>query len=119
MRNPFAKPHTPGQWLPGSVCWTVACVGGWLLLGKWALDVPYKQKTPDEPLLFVGFFVAYGLLWWKGVAGLRINPSNSDWSQIAAYCWLCILTLFQLLWLGIVLLMLTAPYFYNPDNLSN
>ena len=27
MRNPFAKPQTLGQWLLGSVCWVVCCLG--------------------------------------------------------------------------------------------
>lgn len=119
MRNSFAKPETTPQWLLGSVCWTVACVGGWLLLGKWVLDVPYNEKTPDEPLLFVGFVVASGLLWWKAIPGLAATKTTNSWLEILAFCWLCCLVLFQLIWLGLIWLLLLAPYLYNSENFNN
>lgn len=119
MRNPFAKPRTPGQWLLGSVCWTVACVGGWVLISTWVLEVPYDQKTPDEPLVFLSFIVAYGLMWWKALPDLKATEKDASWLEMLAFVWQVGLVAFQMLWLGIILLMLSAPFFYNPENLAN
>jgi hypothetical protein len=85
MRSPFSNPQTPGQWLLGSVCWTTVCVGGWLLIAAALIEVPFSQRTPDEPLVFV---------------------------------WLVALVVLQLLWLGVMLLLLAAPFFYNPENFN-
>jgi len=119
MNNPFSQPHTPGQWLLSSVCWVAVLVGGWLLVAVWILDVPYNEKTPDEPLFFLSFFVAHGLLWWKALPGLKASEKEGSWLEIIAFSWQVGLVAFQLLWLGLLLLCLSAPFFYNPENLTN
>jgi hypothetical protein len=63
MHNPFAQPHTPGQWLLGSVCWTPSCVGGWWLFNYY---LPAHWQTLDNltPLAYCASSgLAAGLLW--------------------------------------------------------
>lgn len=119
MRNPFAKPYTPGQWLLGSVCWTVVCVGSWVLVSNWTLEVPYNQKTPDEPAIFLSFIVAYSFIWWKALPGLRATETESSELQMLAFLWQVVLIAFQMIWLGLMLLLVAAPLFYNPETLNS
>ena len=119
MNNPFSQPYTPGRWLLRSVCWVAVLVGGWLLVSAWVLEVPYKEKIPDEPLFFLSFFVAHGLLWWKALPGLKASEKKGSWLEIIAFSWQVGLVAFQLLWLGLILLCLSAPSFYNTENLTN
>ena len=118
MRNPFSPACTPGQWLLRSVCWVVVLVGGWLLASSWVLEEPYNQKTPAEPLFFLSFAVSHGLLWWKALPGLHAAKKDVSWLEMLAFLWLVGLVIFQLLWLGLMLLLLAAPFFYNTENFN-
>lgn len=118
MRSPFSCPHTPGQWLLSSVCWAIVGIGSWLLSTAALIEVPYNQKTPDEPLVFLAFIVAHGLVWWKALPGLHRMEKNSSWLEMLAFVWQVLLAAFQLLWLGVMLLLLAAPFFYNPENFN-
>ena len=116
MHNPFAKPHTPGQWLLGSLCWTATCLGNWLAISAAVLEKPYHEKTPDEPLFFLGFAVAHGLLWWRAVPGLKATETGGSSLEMLAFAWLVRLVAFQLMSLIIELLTLTSVIFYEPIN---
>lgn len=118
MHNPFSQPHTAGQWLVRSVCWLVVLVGGGLLVSNWVLETPYRQKTPDEPLFFLSFAVAHGLLWWQALPGLRATSKEAAWLEVLAFVWLVGLVIFQLLGLALLLLLLAAPFFYNPETFT-
>ena len=102
----------------GSVCWTTVCVGGWLLIAVALLEVPYSQRTPDEPLIFLAFVVAHGLVWWRALPGLHRVKKDSSLLEMIAFMWLVALVILQLLWLGVMLLLLAAPFFYNPENFN-
>jgi hypothetical protein len=79
MRNPFAKPRTLGQWLLGSVCWTVSCVGAWALL------CAITKSKWDGPTSIVAGLVVQVLLWWRAI------PKGRALLEPAAYSWLVML----------------------------
>lgn len=116
MRNPFAKAHSPGQWLLGSLCWTMVCLISWLAIGAAVLEKPYDQKTPDEPWFFVSFAVMHGLLWWRAVPGLRATETDASSLEMLAFVWLVGLIAFQLISLAVMLLTLASVIFYEPVN---
>jgi hypothetical protein len=65
--NPFAKPHTPEEWLLSSVCWTFLCIACWAAL-TWPFlltTFPYEYLKYEPTLLFLGFIVPYALAWKK------------------------------------------------------
>jgi hypothetical protein len=113
VQHPDMPPVSPGKWLLNNVFWTVVCVGGWLLVNTVVLAEPYDRKTPDEPLLFLGFVIAHSLVWWRALPGLRAVEEGSTLEMIA-FTWQVALVAFQLVWLGIMLLILAAPLFYEP-----
>jgi len=100
------------------MCWALVIVGGWLLVSNWILEAPYNQKTPDEPLFFLSFAVAHGLLWWKALPGLHTVRKEGSWVEMLAFVWMVGLVIFQLLWLGLMSVLLAAPFFYNPENFN-
>lgn len=108
MRNPFAKPRTLRQWLLGSVCWTVACVGGWGIL-----DAPVVNFEPSPlsdkilgNLLATGLLLTHLLLWQKGVFSgwrpFRTDRCKGSALTLLAGLWLLLLLLFQLYCLLII-----------------
>ena len=100
MRSPFAKPRTTEQWLLGSICWAVACLGGW-----WAIAYALGQWPRTEGYTFFfapfGFVTAHWLLWRKAVcqgwqlAGYE-DAYTAWWLKTGAYLWFGILILFQI-----------------------
>jgi len=97
MRNPFAKPHTPGQWLLGSVCWTVAGAIGWLLICA-------LTESPRDGLLGIvtGLLVQL-LLWWRAVPRGRTLLEPAAYSWLVMLCWQWWLLLHVLLIVSFVL----------------
>jgi hypothetical protein len=114
MHNPFAKPHTPGQWLLSSVCWTLSCVGGWMAISNMVLEAPYNQKTPSGPLFFISFAIVYATMWWKAVLGLKAVTKGASLFEMFAFVWQMVLCAFQIIWLIGMLLILVSPFFYDP-----
>ena len=114
MHSPFAKPHTLGQWLLGSVCWTLSCVGGWIAISAMVLEAPYDQKTPSGPLFSISFAIAYATMWWKAVPGLKAVENGASWFEILAFVWQMVLVAFQFIWLIGTLLAFASPFFYDP-----
>ena len=70
MTNPFAKPHTTGEWLVSSLCWTAACLLPWWI--TWMVLDNVLPKGSNK-FIFIGmplsFCVAHALIWWRAVAG--------------------------------------------------
>jgi hypothetical protein len=100
MYNPFAKPHTPGQWLLGSVCWLVCCVGSWCGSDYLLLKSYPAGGGPVLPV-FGCFCLAHLLIWRKVVVGNRavLDPAQSPaagFQLVAAYLWWLVVVLFQI-----------------------
>jgi hypothetical protein len=97
MHNPFAKPHTLGQWLLGSVCWTLSCMGGWLLV----LNVLAQQRSFALDMLGVSvFWLAHAMIWWRALAGgiafLRSPVTEVSVLELAGRTWRVLLYVFQI-----------------------
>ena len=112
--NPLAKCPTPGAWLLNSMAWTVACVGGWLLINTVVLTEPYDSRTPSEPLFFLGFVVSHSLVWWRALPGLSPVKNQSSTLGMIAFTWQVGLVAFQIIWLAIMLVVLNASLYYKP-----
>lgn len=102
MRNPFARPRTPEQWLLGSVGWTVLGVAGW-----WAA-VAATPSLYDENIVVgaqLGTLVQ-ALLWGLAVPGGRalLAAEQRRWPAVLGWCWWGLLHLALLLALGLTLL---------------
>lgn len=89
------------------------CVGGWLLVNTVVLTEPDDRKTPGEPLFFLCFAVAYSLVWWRALPGLRTDEKGSALEMIA-FTWQVVLVAFQLFWLAAMLMILITPLFCDP-----
>ena len=105
MHNVFAKPHTIGQWLLGSICWLACCVGGWCasdyLLLKGSI---HHSNGNDGPVLLVFgcFCLAQWLIWRKVLAAGRpmLDPAQSSvtgFQLAAAYLWWLVIVLLQII----------------------
>jgi hypothetical protein len=102
MRNPFAKPHTPGQWLLGSVCWTVSSISLWWWMStKSATALEAYSPAAIGLLSILIYWPACLLIWWKGVMHGNVwvwsMPTNKAWFKMTAGVWLAVLTAFQIL----------------------
>jgi hypothetical protein len=109
MHNPFANPYTPGQWLLSSVCWTVVCVGGWLAFNYTQGFLLQELGVPtglDFVLAFVSFFLAQVMLWRHAVRGFKPEAHTPLKLKVFALLWRVGVFVFQLLWLGVGLLLL-------------
>ena len=101
-RNPPVAPaRTPARWLAGSLAWTAACVGSWLVLYH-ALPPLWQSRTgPDEWLCLGSFWLAHGLIWRKAVAGgsflLWTPAATASTLDAVGSTWLACLFVFQLL----------------------
>jgi hypothetical protein len=98
MHNPFAKPHTLGQWLLGSVCWTVSCVGGWILLLN--ILVLQPRSFAIDMVGVSAFWLAHALIWWRAIAGgiafLRSPVTEVSGLELAGRTWRVLLYMFQI-----------------------
>lgn len=105
MHNPFLKPHTPGQWMSGSLCWLVICLTLWAIPNYFLIvvGVPYQYKEHEAMLLFVSFIGPYVLIWRKGILAFPSNTAPFGWAHLVASWWEIILVGICLLWLILVL----------------
>ncbi|MBF9142021.1 hypothetical protein [Hymenobacter properus] len=99
MRNPFAKPLTLGQWLLGSVCWTVACMGGWW--GLTSVSFGWGLRSLGADLFVVStFWLAHILVWRRAVSGeatfLRSPIRQTSALEALGCLWYVVLLLFQI-----------------------
>ena len=107
MQNPFAKPHTRGQWLPGSACWVIACGAGWYagyaLVQKW-IGVPNGATVALT--LFGSFLASHLLIWKKVVASGKALLDAESLSPIVvvllSHLWMLLLVLFQVICLLLI-----------------
>ncbi|GAA4495238.1 hypothetical protein GCM10023172_06630 [Hymenobacter ginsengisoli] len=103
MTNPFLKPHSVGEWLRSSLCWTGTCLGS-LLLGWFVLPavLPVALGNLIISNMPPGVLVAHVLIWRHAVMGgraiIRHDEAHYDLSltRVAAHLWLIVLMLFQL-----------------------
>jgi hypothetical protein len=107
MHNPFAKPHTLGQWLPGSICWVVACVGGWCAVNAGFQAWTGRHNGDSVALaLFSSFLVSHLLIWKKVIASgkalLDAESLSSIVVVIISYLWMLLLLLFQVVCLLLI-----------------
>ena len=110
MLNPFAKPHTLGQWLPASACWLTACGAGWYasyaLVQKWT-GVPNGATVALT--LFSSFLVGHLLIWKKVIASGKALLDAESFSPLVvvllSHLWMLLLLLFQVVCLLLVPLM--------------
>jgi hypothetical protein len=117
MHNPFAKPHTLGQWLPGSICWVVACVGGWCAVNAWIQTWTGRHNgSPVTLALFSSFLVSHLLIWKKVIASGKVLLDAESLSPIVvvilSHLWMLVLLLFQvvcLLLIPLVCLFESSP----------
>jgi len=98
MLYPFAKPFTLGHWLLSSVCWTVACMGGWwgltTVLFGWGL-----RGLGADLSVIITFWLAHILVWRYAVSGeakFLCSPIRQT-SALEALCclWYAVLLIFQ------------------------
>ena len=78
------------------------------------MTAPYDSRTPNEPLIFLGFVIGHSLVWWKALPGLNSVENEGYTLEMIAFVWLVGLVAFQLFWLGIMLLIFIAPLGYEP-----
>ncbi|RZK95921.1 MAG: hypothetical protein EOO62_29695 [Hymenobacter sp.] len=122
MTNPFQKPHTVSQWLLGSVCWTMACLGAWWL--GWMLLDNVLPKSWNSLVLIgmpMSFCVAHALIWGRAVARgnalIRYDEQYLPFSltRLAARLWYTALVVVQMLSLvgllvaGLLMLVDSSP----------
>lgn len=117
MNNFFAKPHTPGQWLLSSLCWTVSCVGGWFIIYYAMSQVAPADYHSRDILLSCYFWPAHLLIWWRAVhGGLRwLHPKlvGTTALSIAGSIWLALLTVLQIIMLIMGLFATFIILFFN------
>ncbi|QKG51744.1 hypothetical protein [Hymenobacter sp. BRD67] len=96
MRNPFEKPHSPGQWLLGSICWAVACIGAWVIIG-YTSEIQSVKMT--GPILYGCFWPLHFMIWWQAVRGglywLRASQVGGWLLNLTITLWLFIVVVFQ------------------------
>jgi hypothetical protein len=107
MKNPFLEPHTVGEWLRSSLCWTGACLIPWWI--TWMVLDNVLPKSDNE-LIFIGmplsFCVAHALIWWRAVAGgnalIHYDEQHRPFSltRLAARLWFTALVVGQALTLA-------------------
>jgi hypothetical protein len=78
---------------------------------------PYDSKTPDEPLFFLGFVMSYLMVWWQALPGLGPGKNRGSTLEMVAFTWQIGLVVFQFIWLVIMLIIFTAPFFHEPYSL--
>ena len=98
MRNPFAKPHTPGQWLLGSVCWVAICLLSWAGLTYCIADLSYEYRTLQPTLLLLSFVPIYGLVWKKGVLSPILTEAILSVVNFFIVLWISVLITAQVAW---------------------
>jgi hypothetical protein len=100
MQNPFSKPHTPEQWLLGSVCWVVLSVGSWVLL-VWLLSQSALAAELAVSASIPAFWISYAVTLWRSVVGARdfIHSPKAHMSLlgILGICWIILLSVYQVL----------------------
>ncbi|MBF9219901.1 hypothetical protein [Hymenobacter ruricola] len=98
MQNPFAKPHTLEQWLASSLCWTLACVGGWL--GLATLFERHLSSENADFFILSSFWLAHSLIWWQALSGgeewLQFTIEVTSVAKVAGCIWYATLTVFQI-----------------------
>ncbi|MBO2032689.1 hypothetical protein J4D99_14930 [Siccationidurans ginsengisoli] len=104
MRNPFRKPRSPGQWLLGSVCWTLLCLFPSLLIYFLLVGIFGKSgNASDITYMLLGcisFWSMHLLIWRRAVyaspSWLKSNTASSVIFKLAGATWLFLLIIFQL-----------------------
>jgi hypothetical protein len=100
MRNPFAKPHTPGQWLLSSVCWTASCISLWWIIIERVSSLKTYSPEIIDLLSFVVFWPFCLLIWSKGVMHGNMwvwSMSSKAWFRMLSGAWLALLIVFQII----------------------
>ena len=97
MRNPFAQPHTPVQWLIKSMCWTTVCLLSWASVAYCSERLSAEHQSLKLIFLAVSFAPVYAVVWKKAVvapvlAAARFSPIN--WVVVA---WLIVLITTQII----------------------
>jgi hypothetical protein len=103
MSSPFARPHTTGEWLRSSICWTVSCLGALYFYEVLIYELLGNVLGGFATAFLCLFTIAAHILIWKrAVAGGRAIIRHDEqhhafsWTRLAANLWLVALTLFQL-----------------------
>ena len=98
MHNPFAKPHTLEQWLIGSLCWTLACMGGWVGMasGLFQLHLPGNYA---QLVVMSTFWWMHLLVWFRAIASgvgfFRATLAYTSVLDIMGCIWFALLLSFQ------------------------
>jgi hypothetical protein len=98
MRNPFAQPHTPGQWLLSSLCWAAACLICWAGLTYCIADLPYEHRSLQPTLLLFSFVPIYSLVWKKTVLSPVLTTASLSVINCFVIMWIIILITMQIAW---------------------
>lgn len=98
MRNPFAKPQTPGQWLLGSVCWVAICALCWAGLSYCIADLSYEYRPLQPVLLLFSFVPAYSLVWKKAVLSPVLSKVSLSGINCFIVLWISALITAQIAW---------------------
>jgi RsiW-degrading membrane proteinase PrsW (M82 family) len=103
------KPLTPAEWLLHSMCWTLACVAGWLLASTAITKLLDTNETWVEWLLFGTAAAAHLLIWYKAVLSTWDTVAEQTepfWLSILSAGWTLVLLLFQLACLALLFVVL-------------
>lgn len=109
VRNPFKKPLTPRQWLVSSICWTITTVLAWLVFNYLQACALQEMGVPtglDFTLAIGSFCLAYIVLWQRVVRGPQLVVHAPITLKVAMWLWRIGVATFQLLCLGVALLLL-------------
>lgn len=122
MRNPFKKPLTPRQWLVSSICWTITTVLAWLVFNYLQACALQEMGVPtglDFTLAISSFCLAHIVLWQRVVRGPQLAVDIPSRLKAAMWLWRIGVATFQLLCLGVALLLLNFRLIDSaPQNLD-
>jgi hypothetical protein len=113
MRNIITPPQTPGQWLLSSMGWTANCLLGAWLVNQLAYSNFWDSSGAGTYDIKAAAVLAFssGCVAHSGssaVIGQAKKRGSFSWITLVAEVWQGVLSCFQLICIGLLVLLLLA-----------